>query len=146
MSNLTNLQLSQAIHEAFSQNRFADILAFADDDIEVVSHSNGMSLKGKDQFQGFFMAFKTAFPDIVIEHTNTVTDENQVAIEFVGIGTNTGVFPTPMGEIPPSGRTVRLNVCEFHTWRNGKLIRLINYQDAMSLLSQIGALPPPAGL
>jgi hypothetical protein len=41
---------------------------------------------------------------------------------------------------------IDLNVCEIHEWKNGKLTRIVNYQDAMSLMAQPGLLPQPAGL
>ena len=53
---------------------------------------------------------------------------------------------SPNGAVPSTGHTVDLNVVEIHQWKNGKLTRLVNYQDAMSLMAQLGLLPQPAGL
>jgi ketosteroid isomerase-like protein len=53
---------------------------------------------------------------------------------------------TPAGAVPASGNRVRLNVIEVHQWRDGKLSRVVNYQDSMALLAQMGALPAPTGL
>ena len=53
---------------------------------------------------------------------------------------------TPAGAVPPSGNQVTLNVIEVHQWSDGKLSRIVNYQDAMALLAQVGALPAPTGL
>jgi len=38
-----------------------------------------------------------------------------------------------------------MNVCEVHQWKDGKLNRLVNHQDAMSLMVQVGAFPAQTG-
>ena len=68
-----------------------------------------------------------------------------MAVEFVASGTHTGPLMTPGGAIPASNNQVTLNVCEVHQWKDGKLSRLVNYQDAMSLMVQVGAMPAPTG-
>lgn len=142
----TNQERTKAVHDAFSRNRYDDVLALAADDIEVVAYAVGQTLHGKEQFRDFFMAFKTAMPDLVIEHTNTIAAGDQVVVEFVAIGTHTGPLMTPAGTVPASGNRVTLHVIEVHQWRDGKLSRMVNYQDSMSLLVQVGAIPAPTGL
>lgn len=142
----TNPQLTRQLHEAFSQNRFDAVLAAAADDIEVVSYSNGFAAQGKENFRQFFMGFKAAFPDLVITHRNLIANGEWLAVEFSAVGTHTGPLMTPNGAVPPTGRTVNFNVCEVHAWRDGKLTRLVNYQDALSLMAQLGLLPQAAGL
>lgn len=146
MTAQTNIERSRAVHAAFSQNRYDDVLALADDDIEVVAYAIGQTFHGKQQFRDFMLGFKSAMPDLVIAHANTVAADEQVVLEFVATGTHTGPLLTPAGAVPPSGNRVTLNVIEIHQWRDGKLRRIVNYQDAMSLLTQVGALPAPTGL
>ena len=146
MTAQTNSEQTRALHDAFSQNRYDDVLALAADDIEVIAYAIGQTFRGKQQFRDFFMAFKTAMPDLVIQHTNTIAGGDQVAVEFVASGTHTGPLMTPAGAVPASGNRVTLNVIEVHEWKDGKLSRIANYQDAMALLTQVGALPAPAGL
>jgi steroid delta-isomerase-like uncharacterized protein len=146
MATQTNGERTQALHKAFSENRYDDVLALAADDVEVAAYAAGQSLRGREQFRQFFMAFKTAMPDLTIQHTNLIAADDQIAVEFVAEGTHTGPLMTPAGAVPASGNRVRLNVIEVHQWRDGKLSRIVNYQDAMSLLAQTGALPAPASL
>jgi len=142
----TPTQLTQALHEASNQDRFDDLMAAVADDIEVVNYSNGFMAQGKESFRQFFMGFKTAFPDLTITHRNVVAAGDQVAVEFGAVGTHTGPLMTPNGAVAPTGRVVHFNVVEFHTWKGGKLTRLVNYQDALSLMGQLGLLPQAAGL
>lgn len=142
----TNIQLTEQLHTAWNENRYDDVLALCAEDMDTVSYSNGFVAKGKDNFRTFFLGFKAAFPDITITHRNIFASGDCVAVEFGAEGTNTGTLMTPNGAVPPTGRKVQFNVCEIHAWKNGKLTRLVNYQDAMSLMAQLGLLPQPAGL
>jgi steroid delta-isomerase-like uncharacterized protein len=142
----SNTERSNALHAAFSQNHYDDVLALSADDVEVVAYAIGQTFHGKAQFRDFMMGFKTAMPDIQIQPTNIVAAEDQVVIEFTAVGTHTGPLMTPAGAVPASGNRVTLRVIEVHQWRDGKLSRIVNYQDAMALLTQVGALPAPAGL
>lgn len=142
----TNVQLSERLHDAFSNARYDEVLSMVADDIECVSYSNGYAAKGKEGFRVFFMGFASAFPDIRITHRNVVATGDWVVVEFGAEGTNTGSLLTPKGAAAPTGRKVTFNVCEIHQWKNGKLTRLVNYQDALSLLTQLGLLSQPAGL
>ena len=142
----TNIQLTQQLHKAWNENRYEAVLALCADDMDTVSYSNGFVAKGKDNFRTFFLGFKTAFPDIKITHRNIFGSGDWVVVEFGAEGTHTGPLMTPNGAVPPTGHAVSLNVCEIHEWKNGKLTRLVNYQDAMSLMAQLGLLPQPAGL
>lgn len=142
----THIQLTEQLHQAFNENRYDDVLALCADDMDTVSYSNGFIAKGKDNFRKFFLGFKSAFPDITITHRNIFSSGDWVAVEFGATGTNTGPLMTPSGTAPPTGRKVEFNVCEIHEWKGGKLTRIVNYQDAMSLMAQLGLLPQPSGL
>ena len=49
-----------------------------------------------------------AFPDGMIEITNTVASDNQLVIEAVFKATNLGALTTPDGEIPPTGKRIEM--------------------------------------
>jgi steroid delta-isomerase-like uncharacterized protein len=142
----TNIQLTEQLHAAFSAGNYEEVLALVADDIETVSYSNGYTAQGKEGFRAFFMGFANAFPDIKITHRNVIANGDWVAVEFGATGTNTGPLMTPNGPVPPTGRKVEFNVCEIHQWKDGQLARIVNYQDALSLMAQLGLLPQPAGL
>lgn len=133
-------QLTQQLHDSFSNNQFDQTLAMAADDVQVVAHALGMTFNGKQEFMAFMQGFKSAFPDMQIQYQNIVSNGNRVAVEFTATGTHTGPLQTPAGAIPPSGKTVNLQVSEFLQWENGKLRSIHNYQDAGNLMRQIGAM------
>ncbi|MEZ5013599.1 MAG: ester cyclase [Chitinophagales bacterium] len=133
-------QLTIAIHEAFSNNAFDQVLALCHENVEVHAHAFGAVFTGKEGFMQFMQSFKTGFPDVRIAHEHFVVEGGSVAVQFTGRGTHTGTLQTPAGDIPATGKKVELHVAEFLVWENGKLRSLHNYQDAGSLLRQIGAM------
>ncbi|MCB0108218.1 MAG: ester cyclase, partial [Caldilineaceae bacterium] len=60
--------------------------------------------------------------------------------EFVATGTHTGPLMTPNGEIEATGKPVTLHVVEIHTWQDGKLVNVVQYQDPTNVLRQIGVM------
>lgn len=39
-----------------------------------------------------------------------------------------------------TGRPITLHVMEVHQWKDGKLVRLVNYQDMADTLRQLGLM------
>ncbi len=67
--------------------------------------------------------------------------EDQVVVEFIGRGTNTGPLHMPTGDIPATGRHLELSFCEVIQCRNGKIVNFHIYFDNMTLLQQLGLVP-----
>lgn len=132
--------LSAELHQRFSDNDLEGAAALADENIKVVGYGLGLNLEGREQFLNFMKARKRAFPDITLEHTNVVVQGDQVVMEFVATGTHLGPLMTPNGEIAATGKPITLHVVEIHTWKDGKLVNLVQYQDPTSPLRQIGVM------
>ena len=138
MSASENAALARRVYELFSLGKYDDAVGYATDDIELVLYPFGQTFHGKNGFRDFMSGFTTAFPDITITVTNQVADETQVASEFTATATHTGVLHTPAGDVPPTGRPVEFVVCEVWTIRDGEIASLRNYQDAASIMRQLG--------
>jgi len=128
------------MYQLFSEDHFDDVLPLTTEDIEAVLIPFGQTFHGRDGFVNFMIGFKSAFPDLCIDVTNQIATDDQVVNEFIARGTHTGPLRTPAGEIPPTGRSVDFVVCEVLRIRNGKVASLHNYQDAASLMRQLGLL------
>ncbi len=133
-------ELSRELHETFSKGQMDKTLAMVSEKIEIHAYAFGMSFHGKSGFETFMQSFKSAFPDIRIEHKTILSQGNRVAVEFTAVGTHQGALQTPAGPIPATGKTVTFTVAEFLEWEDGKLLSLHNYQDAGSILRQIGVM------
>jgi steroid delta-isomerase-like uncharacterized protein len=139
MSAQDNAALARKMYELWSNNQFDQVLALATEDIEVVLTPFGQTFHGHDGFANFNQGFKGAFPDIKItEITHQIATDDAVVSEFKARGTHTGPLLTPAGEVPPTGRTVNFTVCEVWSVKNGKVASIRNYQDAASIMRQLG--------
>jgi steroid delta-isomerase-like uncharacterized protein len=138
MSAQDNAVLARRIYQLFSEDRLDDVLSLTAEDVEAVLIPFGMTFHGREGFINFMQGWKGAFPDIKIAVTNQVATDDQVVTEFTARGTHTGPLQTPAGAIAPTGRTVDFIVCEVWRVKDGKLARLVNYQDAASWLRQLG--------
>ena len=141
MSAQDNAALARELYDAFSKKDYDYCLALVSEDMEAVLIPFGQTFQGKGGFREFMQGFTGAFPDITIQVTNQVATDDQVVNEFTARGTHTGILMTPAGPIPPTGRTVNFIVCEVYRIKNGKFTSLRNYQDAASLMRQLGLIP-----
>ena len=141
MSAHDNAALARRIYQLFSDDKLDDALELVAEDVEAVLVPFGQTFHGHDGFTGFMQGFKGAFPDIRISVTNQVATDDQVVSEFTARGTHTGPLQTPAGAIPPTGRTVDFIVCEVMGIKQGRIASLHNYQDAASIMRQLGLVP-----
>jgi predicted ester cyclase len=102
----------------------------------------GMRLRGPDQILGVTQAFWGAIPDGTLNTERQFTDGTDVATEGRLVGTHTGPFPTPQGELPPTGNRVEFGYVSLKRVEGGKIVSEHLYFDQMEFLQQIGALPP----
>jgi len=138
MSASDNAALARRIYELFNLGKYEAVIEYVADDVELVLHPFGQTFHGHDGFLQFMSGFTTAFPDLAITVTNQVADDTQVASEFTAVGTHTGPLQTPAGEVAATGRSVEFTVCEVWTIRDGSVTSLRNYQDAASVMRQLG--------
>ncbi len=107
----------------------------------VVQHVSGLppeaqSLEG---FKQLLPALPQAFPDTLFEVEDLVAEGDKVALRFNWTATHQGEF---FG-IPPTG--TRATVTEMHMFRiaDGKIVERWGEWDALGLMQQLGAAPPP---
>lgn len=118
-------------------------VAFFSDNCEVLDASTGRIAYGPDAYKQFVLFFAEGFPESSTEITNAFATETQVAVEFIGRGTNTGTLHTPTGDIPPTGRKIELLFSQLFRIENGKVVSFHPYTDTMTMLQQLGLVPAP---
>jgi steroid delta-isomerase-like uncharacterized protein len=99
------------------------------------------------EFRAYGEAFLKALPDCHMEVRRFIEAPGVCAVEGTFVGTHTGPLATPQGEVPPSGRSVRLEFCDVFTEKDGLIGEHRIYYDNLSMLGQLGAIeqPAPAG-
>jgi hypothetical protein len=58
-------------------------------------------------------------------------------------GTHNGVLKGPMGEVPPTGRPIRIAYIQVLRFRDGKHVSFNLMFDRLSMLEQLGLIPAP---
>jgi predicted ester cyclase len=135
--------LARRIYDAFNRSDFAAVLAETHPEVEVVNVGWGVTYRGHEGFREFMQGWKTMDPNCRVEVVRQLAGENGVANECLFSATHVGPLRPPTGEVPPTGRPVQLPFCEIWRLKDGKLVSLINYADGVTVLAQLGLLPPP---
>ncbi len=128
---------------AFNAHDIDAVMALSSRDSEF-SGPGGMELKGVDAIREMTNAWLQGFPDAKVHTDNVIEAGDTIVQEGVFVGTHTGVFPTPMGDIPPTGKRVQGRFSDVYVIRDGKIISDHRYFDRMDLMEQLGLIPTPA--
>ena len=140
-----NAATARAFNEAYNARDWRAAAALSAPDVRIVNVATGDSFAGADGVRRYFEGWSGAFPDSRIETTLAAGDETAAVTEFLGRGTHSGPLPSPNGPIPPTGKRVEVHFCQVLEFQGGKITRARLYFDGMSLLGQLGLLPPPGG-
>jgi predicted ester cyclase len=102
-------------------------------------------LHGRDAVREYVERFRAAFPDGRHSIDRALEAGDSVAIEGTWSGTHTGAFATPQGDVPPTGRAVRMTFALFVRGEPaaGEASRVAMYMDQLALAAQLGILPEP---
>jgi steroid delta-isomerase-like uncharacterized protein len=139
--------MTSSVREAFEQGTAAfnahDIDAFAavlSDDV-VFEAPGGIRGRGRQSCAEFFAGWFRAFPDARVDvHAVHITGD--VAVEEGAFsGTHHGVLHGPTGDLPPTGRTVRLGYIQVLRFRNGQHVSFNLIFDRLAMLEQLGVIP-----
>lgn len=101
---------------------------------------NSLTFRG-DQIPEALAGLASAFPDIHRELLAVHSMGNVVAVELRIQGTHLGSFPTPIGDIPPTGNRIDVPTADLWYLREGKIERFNCYNAANVWLAQLGAQP-----
>jgi ketosteroid isomerase-like protein len=101
---------------------------------------NALTFRG-DQIPQALAGFAGIFPDVHRELLAVHAAGDVVAVELRIQGTHLGGFPTPIGELPPTGNRIDVPAADLWYLRDGRIERFNCYNAANVLLAQIGATP-----
>jgi ketosteroid isomerase-like protein len=119
---------------------FAEVLA---DDV-VFEAPGGLRGAGKAASIEFSSSWFGAFADARVD-VRCLHIVDDVAIEEgTFTGTHSGVLKGPMGDVPPTGRPVRIAYIQVLRFRDGKHVSFNLMFDRLSMLEQLGLIPAPS--
>ena len=131
--------------KAFNDHDIDTLIDLYADDAEFRG-PGGLVASGKDEIRRFTQGWFQGFPDCKATGSNVIVTDSHIIEEGVFTGTHTGVFPTPMGDIPPTGRSVSGAYVDVFEIRDGKILSDHLSFDRMELMEQLGLMPQPAAV
>lgn len=136
-----NLSIARRLYDGWNERAFDELAEFATDESELVVVGTGDVFRGKDGSRRYNQGWADGFPDGRVSIDNIIASGDTVVVEYTGQGTHTGTLATSMGEIPATGRSVTLKLCDVLEFRDGKIRRQRSYFDTGSMMAQLGLLP-----
>ena len=110
----------------------------------VATGPGGMRATGKQEVIEFNTVWLDAFPDAHVDIEKVHIDGAVAVDEGIFTGTHTGIFRTPMGDVPPTQKKVRGEYVGVTEFRDGKVVRQSLMFDRLQLMEQLGLAPAPA--
>ena len=110
---------------------------------DIVRHcaaTPGVTVRSLEDFKAFLRSDFATVPDSVIEVEHLIAQDDLVAVHAIYAGTQTG----PMGPFPASDKRVEGPFLGFLRVEGDKIAEMWVEWDNLSMLTQLGHLPPPA--
>lgn len=98
-----------------------------------VEHQRGAP-QGRDGVKKLFAGIRRGFPDIRIQIQHLDAAGDRVWVHFLASGTHTG----PMADLPPTGRSVEMEVFDLFRFQDGRIIEHWGVPDRLGMLEQLG--------
>ncbi|WP_165372403.1 ester cyclase [Nocardioides iriomotensis] len=136
-----NVSIARRLYDGWNERAFDEIVQYAADDAELTIVGTGDVFRGKDGVRKYNENWATGFPDGRVAVDRVHGDGDTVVVEFTGQGTHTGTLATSMGDIPATGRSMTLKLCDVIEFRDGLIARQRSYFDTGSMMAQLGLLP-----
>lgn len=137
MSNIDSHRRSADMFNSRDWDGFAADLA---ENCELIDHPRDVTVKGRQQYIELEKGWVGAFSDARITSPRFFDAGSVTVMLFTGAGRNDGQF----GPFPASGREATSPFCEVREYdADGKVVRAEWYYDQLSMLVQLGHVPPP---
>jgi steroid delta-isomerase-like uncharacterized protein len=140
----TNSDIARALYARWNSREFDGVAELLADDGEIVLVGSDTHFRGPDGAIEFSRMWADGFPDGRVTIDRVTGSGDFVTVQYTGRGTQTGTLRGPGGDIPATGRSVTLHLCDVHEIRSGKIRSMQTYFDSASLLTQLGVMPEAA--
>ncbi len=109
---------------------------------ELVRHDCGVpeDIVGLENIKNYLQNLFNAFPDLNVTVDETIVAGNKLVQRWTLSGTNTG----PMGDMPPTGKNVKVSGVSVVHMVNGKAVEIWDFYNVLNMYQQLGfTLIPP---
>jgi steroid delta-isomerase-like uncharacterized protein len=134
----TDSFIRRIVEHAFNQGRFAVVNELVAPNGVTHTPSWGMP-HTREGLKQLIAMFRSAFPDLHCAVEDEINAGDRVAAHWTIRGTHTGLF---LGNLPTS-RPIVVQGMIFARIENGQITESWTLLDQMSMLQQLGIVPPP---
>jgi len=144
MTAKDNERIVRTLYDAYNHHQsdpawLDKAAAYIAEDFEGIN-PRGVTRRGPEGFRQHWLIWVGSLPESNVEVMNVFATTDQAVVEFIGRGTHTGPLQGPAGDIQPTGRKVEVRFCEVYQFKNGKVVSIHTYYDAMELMRQLGVI------
>jgi len=140
-----NVQIARSLYDNWNERQFDKTAELMAADGQIVLVGSDTRFRGPSGAIEFSQMWADGFPDGRVKIDNVVAAGDHVVVQYTGKGTHTGALRSPAGEIPATGRSVTLDLCDVQEIRDGKIRSVQSYFDSASMLMQLGVMPEAVG-
>jgi steroid delta-isomerase-like uncharacterized protein len=133
-----NIALARRLYEGWNERKFDELADAIAPDGKIVVVGTGDVFEGPDGSRQYNRSWADGFPDGKVTIDNIFASGDCVVVEFTGRGTHTGTLATSMGQIPATGRSLTLKLCDVVEFKDGKVATQRTYFDSGSMMAQLG--------
>lgn len=133
-----NAELARRLHEAWNERNFDELAEAVTPDSTITIVGSGDRFEGVEGSRAYNTMWADAFPDGKVTIDRVIASGDYAVVEFTGRGTHTGTLVTSMGEIPATGRSLTLQLCDVMEFKDGKVRSQTTYFDSGSMMAQLG--------
>ena len=137
-----NVETYRGLHDAFNRRDFDAVISHFTDSFAFVDQPRNTT-HNRQEFKDVFMqGWANAFSDARVTEREYIDGGDVVVCRFTGRGTNDG----PIEGAPPTGRTMSLPFVEIMRFDSqGRVTGGEAVYDQVTILTQLGLMPQPAG-
>ena len=104
----------------------------------VVEAPDAPRVEGAAAIAEYHLTLQRAFPDASFEYRSTFEIGDVAIDEGWFVGTHTDVLSTPAGDVPPTGKHLRVRACDIVEVRDGVAVAHRFFYDQLDLMTQLG--------
>jgi steroid delta-isomerase-like uncharacterized protein len=127
------------LEEAFNEGNLGVVDEIVASDYVLHDPTLPEEIRGPEGVKGFVQMYRSAYPDTDITVEEQIAEGDDVVTRWTGRGTHQGEL---LG-VPPSGNRVEVAGITIDRISGGKFAESWTNYDALGMLQQIGAIPPP---
>lgn len=138
MSEDLKNQMRKLIDEAYNKGNFDVVNELVAPDYKRYQPPM-KKVQGLEDYKTFIQEVRGAYSNFKMEIEEILQEGSKTVTRIILSGKHTNRTPTI--QAPPTGREVAMKGCTVSTWKDGKVIEELAYNDYMGLTQQFGVMP-----